>query len=135
MSRAIVSLVAVLALACVRPVLGASSDDGGAIRGRVVEAANDRPLRNARVHVESVAMRDGITVRSGANGEFEVTALAPGNYTVTASKASYISGAYRQRRPLGPSAPVTVSANATVEHIDVRLVKGAGLAGTITNEY
>src|ERR1700733_3661495 len=112
MSRALVCLVAVLSLTSAdaalaqarptqlapdpsRPARDNAVQTGTAlIKGRVVEAANGQPVRKARVHAGSTALRDGRTAYTDADGRYELKAMPPGHYTVTAFKPAYVSAAF-----------------------------------------
>src|SRR5471030_1205411 len=105
------------------------------IRGRVVEAANGQPVRKARVHAGSTALRDGRTAYTDADGRYELKALPTGHYTVTAFKPTYVTAAYGQPRPLELGTSIDVPDAKTVDHIDFGLVRAGVIAGRITDEF
>ena len=152
MSRAVVCLVAVVLLA--RPVFAqqrptqlapdpsrptrdttARATGTAVIKGRVVEAANGQPVRRARVHAGSTALRDGRTAYTDAVGRYELKALPSGHYTVTAFKPAYVTAAYGQPRPLDLGTSIDVPDAKTVDHIDFGLVRAGVIAGRITDEF
>ena len=107
------------------------------MRGRVL-AANGMPLRRAQVTVFAAA-ETGLSQRHGAttdgDGKWEITDLPAGRYTVSASKAGYVTIQYGQRRPFEQGTPVVVADAATVERLDVTLQRGAVIAGRILDEF
>jgi hypothetical protein len=94
MARAFVCLVAVLSLAWPRPAPAQAPSSQPArdsvvvhpgtavIKGRVVEAASNQPVRRVRVHAASTALRDGRTAYTDGDGRYELKALPAGHYTV-----------------------------------------------------
>ncbi len=97
----------------------------GIIRGRVLAAGTDAPLRNARVRVTSsigavpVALTD-------ADGRFVVPSLVAGAYGVSVSKAGYVTSSGRS---------ITVGPGAVVENVDVGLAKAAVISGQILDSF
>ena len=60
--------------------------------------------------------------------------LPAGRYTVSASKAGYVTIQYGQRRPFEQGTPVVVADAATVQRLDITLQRGAVIAGRIVDE-
>jgi hypothetical protein len=102
MFRALSCLVAVLTLAWGHAATAQPAATAGSavIQGRVTDQSTGRPLGNVRVHAASTALPDGRTTYTGPRGEYALTALPAGHYTVTAIKATYLTAAYGQPRPL-----------------------------------
>ncbi len=71
---------------------------------------------------------------SDTRGEFEIADVPPGPYTLTASRAGYLTVQYGQRRPRELGRTIQVRAAETVDKIEIALPKGCVLAGTITDE-
>lgn len=65
------------------------------LRGRVLDALDGRPLPAAEVQVAGAEMSSPKAVRTGADGTFALSGLAPGEYRANVSKSSY--EARRQR--------------------------------------
>lgn len=78
-------LFIVLALAVVGSVANAQT---GSISGRVTEGASDRPVVNARVQAAAAGRRTA-TVYTSENGDYRITGLAEGSYTVTVARIGY----------------------------------------------
>jgi hypothetical protein len=105
------------------------------IRGRVVEAGSNQPVRRVRVHAASTALRDGRTAYTDGDGRYELRALPAGHYTVTAFKPTYVNAAYGQPRLLELGSSIDVPDGRTVDHIDLGLVRAGVVSGTITDEF
>jgi protocatechuate 3,4-dioxygenase beta subunit len=107
------------------------------MRGRVL-AADGMPLRRAQVNLLA-ALDAGVPQRRGAttdaDGKWEVTDLPAGRYTVSASKAGYVTVQYGQRRPFEQGTQVVVAEGATIEHLDIPLPRGAVIAGRVVDEF
>lgn len=106
------------------------------MRGRVL-AVNGMPLR--RAHVTAFATEAGLAQRHGTttdgDGKWEITDLPAGRYTVSASKAGYVTIQYGQRRPFEQGTPVVVADAATVQRLDITFQRGAVIAGRIADEF
>lgn len=65
-----------------------SSQDLGTIKGHITDReVNNEPLMMASVHLNG----SGTVVQSNLHGNFEITDVTPGNYTLTVSFAGYDS--------------------------------------------
>jgi hypothetical protein len=106
-----------------------------AIKGRVVETGSNQPIRKARIHAASPALRDGRTTYSDANGAFELSALPAGHYTVTTAKLGYVPAAYGQPRVMELGTAIDVSDGKIVAPIDVAMSRAGVIAGRITDEF
>jgi protocatechuate 3,4-dioxygenase beta subunit len=104
-----------------------------AVAGRVVTADTGQPIKRARVVVAGGG-RAGRSTTTDDQGRFQVAELAAGSYTVAASKAGFVDGAYGQRRPLQPGTPIDVGDGQQISNADVRLVRGGVITGRILDE-
>jgi hypothetical protein len=105
----------------------------GAIRGKVVSAATREPLHRVRITLNT-ANPDPPTAVTDARGEFELTAVPVGSYTLQAARVGYLTTFYGQRRPGETGRRIAVSKGETVEGIEMSLPRGGVLAGTVTDE-
>src|SRR6266545_1834143 len=104
-----------------------------AISGRVLTADTGRPVKRARLTV-SGGGRGGRTVITDDQGRYQITELAAGNYTVTASKSGFVDAVFGQRRPLQPGTQVQLADGQTVADIDLRLTRGGVITGRVADE-
>ena len=135
MLRVLVLKVLVLIVLC--PAVSAQTRDaarpgsGTAIISGIVvsDDAEARPVRKARVTCGGTGVQ-GHTTITDDKGRFSFSGLAPGRYTVTASKEAWITAAYGAKRPLGPGSAVPVAAGETSDII-LRLPRGSVITGTL----
>ena len=107
----------VAALVCVVALAGQGPEGTAVVRGRVVDAITAKPL--GHVPVSLTPPYDSVRYRppqrstvTDADGNFEVTAIAAGEYSISASPAGdYLSGSYGQRSPHGTSRTLAVADN------------------------
>ena len=104
------------------------------IRGRITSTTG-QPLRRAIVVVAAndVAVRRIVTTDD--EGRYQFSDVPQGRYTVTASKGSFVTLQYGQRRPFEPGRPVAVANGQVLERVDVSLPSGSVITGTITDEF
>lgn len=105
------------------------------ILGRVVDAASQQPIANARV---ALGGRDGgrgqETIVTNSGGYFLFRDLPAGSYPITASASGYLAGGFGQRAPGGRTQPLAVRAHERRTNVSVALFKAASVAGVITDE-
>ena len=105
------------------------------IRGRVVTADNGTPVRRAQVRAQSGELRANRLVSTDANGRFELKDLPAGRWTLTASKAGFMTLRYGQKRPFEAGSPIEIADGQLMERADFALPKGAAITGRIFDEY
>ena len=108
----------------------------GRIRGRVVAADTNLPLRGARV---VAFIDDGQPPRQAvtdADGRYEVAQLPAGAFMVSASMDGYLSFAYGQRRVrvMETGTEVQVATAQAVERIDISLPRAGVIVVRMTDE-
>jgi hypothetical protein len=111
--------------------VGAAPVESGAVSGVVVtDTADSRPVRRAVVRLSG----DGTTPRligTDNDGRFVFDQLPAGRFTVSASKAGFVSAFHGSTRPgRGPGVPVAVAANQKVD-ISIRILPGATISGVV----
>jgi len=77
-----------LALALLLPAWAAAQETGS-VTGRVVNQETGAPLANARVAAVAESGRTVASALSGADGQFRLTNLAPGTYTIVVTLVGY----------------------------------------------
>jgi protocatechuate 3,4-dioxygenase beta subunit len=120
------------------PRAGATADDpkGTAIlRGFVVAADNGQPIRRAQVRISSAEARESRLATTDAQGRFEARELLAGRYSITASKAGFVSLQYGQRRPSESGTPIDIRDAQVLDRLVIGLPRGSVISGRITDEF
>jgi protocatechuate 3,4-dioxygenase beta subunit len=106
------------------------------VEGVVVAADTGQPLRKAQVRLVGTASSLASTVTDG-DGRFVFSGVHAGEYTVAASKPSYLDMVLGSRRfgLTSPGTPFRVAAGQKIENIQLRLPKASVISGTITDEF
>ncbi len=103
------------------------------IRGRVTAADTGTPLRRARLVLGND--KKTVAATTDAQGRYEFKEVAAGKYALTASKGSYVSLTYGQRRAFEYGKLLDVTDGATLQNLDFALPRGGVVAGTVIDEY
>lgn len=83
------------------------------IKGRVIAADTERPLRRARVRVSAPELSEAKTASTNTDGAYEVRDLPAGRFTIQVSRGGYLPLQHGERRPGEPGKPLQL-ADATV---------------------
>lgn len=148
--RAPLALPAVLAfLVCAPPCAaaeGGSTATTGGIAGKVTEVSTQKAI--AGIEVCAFAAGAPISneetegeadcIKTGAAGEYSISALPAGSYTVGfgdpfPSTLNYVTQFYNGKSSPAEATPVSVSVGAVSENIDGVLEEGAEISGTTTS--
>jgi hypothetical protein len=105
------------------------------ILGVVVASDDGRPLRRVAVRVTAPELREPRSATTDLSGRYEIGDLPAGRYTVTASRAGFVTISHGQTRPNEMGRPIDVSDGQTVERINFSLPRGAAITGRILDEY
>ena len=105
------------------------------ISGRVTSVDGGRPVSRARVMITAGNdLPGGRAMLTDESGVFDFTDLPAGRYTVTASKAGYVSISYGQRRPLQAGTPLQLAEGQQARNLDLRLPRGSAITGHVFDE-
>jgi Carboxypeptidase regulatory-like domain len=108
----------------------------GRIRGRVVAAVTNAPLRRVQMALQwSENPQFRPIVMTDAEGRYEFAQLPPGKFSLSASKPGYVALQYGQRRPYEGGTSIALNVGETVTSIDFALPRGGVIAGRITDEF
>ena len=105
------------------------------IRGTVVASDDGRPLRRATVRVVAPELREPRSTVTDLSGRYEIADLPAGRYTVTASRAGFVTINHGQTRPNEMGRPMALADGQTVERINFALPRGAAIIGRVVDEY
>lgn len=113
--------------------LPADQRGGASVSGRITSTAG-RPLAGATVRLvrSGTIPRMGITDR---DGRYRVADLPAGDFTVEASYPGHTTMQFGQPRANQPGKPVTVRADEEVSRIDIALIGGSAITGTVVDEH
>lgn len=123
-----------------RPVAGLASvgqsptdsSVGGRINGRVVDL-DGHPLRHVLVRATNVRTGTGAAALTDRAGAFQLSELRPGEYTVSAVKAGFVSLQYGQQAAFDLPRSLTID-SAGVADVTLALKRGGAIVGTVTDE-
>ena len=107
------------------------------VRGRVTAADTGQPLRKARVRITRTDANGPELPRvanTDAGGRYQFKDLVAGRYELTATKGSYVSLQFGQRRPFEQGKPLQLLDGQTVERVDFSLPRGGVIAGRVLDE-
>jgi hypothetical protein len=110
---------------------------GGSLSGTVTAEQGGAPLQGVLVTAVAADPEAGFLFSfdvTDANGDYRITALAPGNYVVSASTASvdYLAETYDNVHFPTPGTPVAVAAGADTPNIDIALATAGSISGRVT---
>lgn len=116
--------------ATVAPTTGTAS-----IAGTVVDdQERAAPVRRAIVTVAGPGLVPSRSAITDDDGRFTIERLPAGRFTITVSRASFITSTYGAKRPGRPGTPVVVAAGQRVTDLAVKLWRGAVIAGVVRSE-
>ena len=105
-----------------------------ALSGRVLRGDTGAVVKRAMVRLAGQDTRDRRTVQTDDNGRYQFTDLQAGRYTVTVSKAGFITLAYGQKHPRQPALPIQVDAGRELRNVDIALPRGSVITGHVVDE-
>ncbi len=105
-----------------------------ALSGRVLRGDTGAAVKRAIVRLAGQDTRDRRTVQTDDNGRYQFTDLQAGRYTVTVSKAGFITLAYGQKHPRQPALPIQVDAGRPLVNVNIALPRGSVITGYVVDE-
>jgi hypothetical protein len=106
--------------------------DDGSISGTVVEQGNGSAIQGANVELIQVGVSHTITFRPGeprppfwptvssdAEGKFQFTGLARGEYFIRVKKPGFADGFYRSKPNLNEALHLELAAGAHIENVTI----------------
>lgn len=105
------------------------------IRGRILTSDTGAPVRRAQVRAVASELRTARLVSTDAQGRFELKDLPAGRWTLTASKAGFVSLQYGQSRPFESGRPIELSEGQALERADFALPRGSAITGHVLDAF
>jgi hypothetical protein len=109
--------------------------DTGLVRGRIVADGADIPIRKARVTLTPDAGGHIDPAYSDIEGRFEFSSVPRGRYTVAAWKTGYVETKFGAKSFWDRPVPVSVTAGAAVDDLQIGLARGAAISGRIVDAF
>jgi len=104
------------------------------ISGVIVDSVTGQPLDGAEVSLAPVTTRDDAqTFLTSSDGRFSFAGLAPGKYSLSASRRGYAQQGYEQHESYWTG--IVVGPALDTAHIRFRLAPSAVLTGVVTDEW
>ena len=104
------------------------------LSGRVLRGDTGAVVKRASVRLANQDTRDGRAVQTDDAGRYVFIDLEAGRYTVTVSKAGFITLAYGQTHPRQPALPIQVDAGQQLRNVDIALPRGSVITGQAVDE-
>jgi hypothetical protein len=103
------------------------------IRGRIVRAGGG-PLPRVNVRVVGQVVRVARGATTDAEGRYEIKELAADSYTLTASRAGYVTLEYGQRGAFERGTLLKLAEGQTLDKVDLSLPRPGAIVGRVTDE-
>jgi protocatechuate 3,4-dioxygenase beta subunit len=106
----------------------------GRIRGRIVTTDTGGPVRRAQVRLSGpeVGVR---TATTDVDGRYEFRDLPAGRFTISATKAGYVTLQYGQTRPFEAGRTIDLTEGQSLDRADIAMPRGSVIAGRIVDEF
>jgi carboxypeptidase family protein len=104
------------------------------LRGRVISLDNGGPVRRAQIRITSqdIGSKSAMT---DADGRYEFRDLPAGRFTLSATKAGYVTVQYGQTRPFESGKPIDLSEGQLMDKADFSLPRGSAISGRLVDEF
>ena len=102
------------------------------VRGRVLQS-NGSPIRSAEVRLRSANGHDSRIATTDSNGQYEIRDLAPGEWTLKASKPGFVSQSGGPSSPTSEERPITID-NGQRLSFDIVLSRAGAIAGRVLDD-
>jgi hypothetical protein len=106
----------------------------GRLRGRVLAADTGSVVRRAQVRISSADIGTK-TAFTDSQGRYEFKDLPAGRFTLSVTKAGFVTMQYGQSRPFEPGRPIELADAQVMDKADVALPRGSAVQGHILDEF
>ena len=93
-----------------------------------------QPVRRAIVVLAGEGLRPSRGAITDDAGRFTFSEIPRGQFTISVTRASFITSMYGAKRAGRPGTPITVAEGARVTDISVKIWRGAAVAGTLRDD-
>ena len=131
MTARVLSMCVVGALVLAPSVTGRSAELARIAGVVVTTDATPQPVRRAIVALSGGPLALSLNAITDDEGRFEITDVPAGRFTISASRASYVTIAYGASAPGRVGVPLVVEAGQRLTGIRLLLARGAAIAGTV----
>lgn len=107
----------------------------GMILGQVITGDAGTPVRRARVNLSGAELRGQRSTVTDDEGRFVFTQLPAGRYTMTASKAGFVSIAYGAKAAGRAGTPIQLEDGQKIDSKPIAIPKGGVVTGIVLDEY
>lgn len=107
----------------------------GLIIGQVITGDAGTPVRRARVNLSGTELRGQRSTMTDDEGRFVFTQIPAGRYTMTASKAGFVSIAYGAKTAGRAGTPIQLADGQKLESKPISMPKGGVVTGVVLDEY
>jgi len=107
----------------------------GLIIGQVITGDAGTPVRRARVNLSGAELRGQRSTVTDDEGRFVFTQIPAGRYTMTASKAGFVSIAYGTKTAGRAGTPIQLAEGQKLESKAISMPKGGVVTGVVLDEY
>ena len=114
----------------ITPTVGTASISGVVVN----DEETPQPVRRALVTLTGPELRPSRGAITDDDGRFAVANLPAGRFTLTVTRAAFVTSVYGAKRPGRPGTPIVVADGGKVANIVVRLWRGAAIAGVIRDD-
>ena len=105
------------------------------IIGQVVTGDTGTPVRRARVNLSGAELRGQRSTMTDDEGRFVFTQIPAGRYTMTSSKAGFVSIAYGAKSAGRAGTPIQLTDGQKLESKTISMPKGGVVTGVVLDEY
>jgi hypothetical protein len=113
---------------------GEATRGTASIRGSVVSAETGAPLRRVQVRASNQRGAGGGLAQTDDQGNYEITDLPAGRYSIVATRAGYVTVQFGQRAFNQQGNPLELADGQRAEKVNFVLPRGGAISGAIVDE-
>jgi carboxypeptidase family protein len=104
------------------------------LRGRVLAAETGGPVRRAQVRIsgQDIGSKSAMT---DAEGRYEFKDLPAGRFSLSATKAGFVTVQYGQTRPFESGKPIDLTDGQLLDKADFSMPRGSAISGRLVDEF